>query len=68
MLKHMKRHYKFAIEAVRSKDVELRLVSTTDQLADIFTKALTKARHREMSAAILGHNTLPVTSVTSPTP
>ncbi len=40
MTKHIKVHYHFIREKVLAKEIDLIHVSTEDQVADIFTKAL----------------------------
>ena len=40
--KHIDVRYHFVRERVEAKDIELRYIKTTDQVADIFTKALAR--------------------------
>lgn len=42
--KHIETHYHFVREKVLTQDIELEKVRTEDQVADIFTKALPKAK------------------------
>ena len=43
-LKHIETHYHFVREKVLSQDVELQKIHTNEQVADIFTKALSKLK------------------------
>lgn len=40
--KHIEIHYHFVHESVKDKEIEIIKVNTNDNVADIFTKALTK--------------------------
>ncbi|GMI99343.1 cysteine-rich RLK (RECEPTOR-like protein kinase) 8 [Hibiscus trionum] len=42
--KHIETHYHFVREKVLSQDIELQKIRTDEQVADIFTKALAKAK------------------------
>jgi hypothetical protein len=50
--KHIDTKFHFIRECVEEGKVEVEHVGTTDQLADIFTKALARARFQEMRRAI----------------
>lgn len=42
--KHIETHCQFVREKVLTEDIELQKIRTEDQVADIFTKALAKAK------------------------
>jgi hypothetical protein len=50
--KHIKLKYHFIRECVDRGEIELGAVGTTDQLADILTKALAKVRFQELRSRI----------------
>lgn len=45
--KHIETHYHFVREKVLTQDIELLKIRTEDQVTDIFTKALVKAKFEE---------------------
>jgi len=50
--KHIETHYHFVREKVLTQDIELKKIGTEDQVADIFTKALTKAKFEVFRSAL----------------
>ncbi|XP_039026046.1 secreted RxLR effector protein 161-like [Hibiscus syriacus] len=50
--KHIKTHYHFVREKVLTKDIQLQKIRTEDQVADIFTKALGKAKFEVFRSAL----------------
>eukprot|EP00268_Persea_americana_P015414 TRINITY_DN17101_c0_g1_i5.p1 TRINITY_DN17101_c0_g1~~TRINITY_DN17101_c0_g1_i5.p1 ORF type:complete len:525 (+),score=94.13 TRINITY_DN17101_c0_g1_i5:1509-3083(+) len=50
--KHIETHYHFVREKVLTEDVELQKIQTEDQVADIFTKALAKAKLEVFRSAL----------------
>jgi hypothetical protein len=51
--KHIKVDFHFIRERVLHKDLQVKFVSTTDQLADIFTKGLSLPRFHELQSKVL---------------
>ena len=56
--KHIDTRYKYVIEAVKNKDIDIRYVKSSDNQADILTKGLTKGPHQKLRDCILGTNQL----------
>uniref|UniRef100_A0A2N9HYA6 Reverse transcriptase Ty1/copia-type domain-containing protein n=1 Tax=Fagus sylvatica TaxID=28930 RepID=A0A2N9HYA6_FAGSY len=52
--KHIKVDFHFVRERVLCKDLAVKFVSTTDQLADIFTKSLPTTRFLDLQCNLLG--------------
>ena len=52
--KHFDIKYHWLREKVKSKDVELKYISTHDQLADIFTKSLGERQHTKLRGLLTG--------------
>ncbi|KAL0451442.1 UNVERIFIED_CONTAM: Retrovirus-related Pol polyprotein from transposon RE1 [Sesamum latifolium] len=50
--KHIETHYHFVREKVLSQDIELQEIRTNKQVADIFTKALARAKFEEFREAL----------------
>jgi len=50
--KHIETHYHFVREKVLTQDIELQQIGTGDQVADIFTKALAKAKFEVFRSAL----------------
>ena len=50
--KHIETHYHFVREKVLTEDIELHKIQTKDQVADIFTKALAKAKLEVFRSAL----------------
>lgn len=50
--KHIETHYHFVREKVLTQDIQLQKIRTDDQVADIFTKALGKARFEVFRGAL----------------
>lgn len=50
--KHIEVHHHFVREKVLNQEIELQEISTGNQVADIFTKALTKAKFENFRAAL----------------
>lgn len=50
--KHIDVHYHFIREKVLNQEIELKGVHTTDQIADIFTKALAKSKFESFRTAL----------------
>jgi hypothetical protein len=57
--------YHYNKEAVKAGVVEMRYISTTDNLADIFTKAVPRQVLERLLPSILGHR-VPVTQSMQP--
>jgi hypothetical protein len=53
--RHVDVRYKFVKERVRSQEIKLTYVPTTEQLADILTKNLGTKQFKNLAARILGH-------------
>jgi len=53
-LKHVALKWSFISEAVENKDVQAKWVATTDQQADIFTKALPPLPFKKLREQLLG--------------
>ena len=52
--KHFDIKYHWLRDKVKSKDVELKYISTHDQLADIFTKSLGERQHTKLRGLLTG--------------
>ncbi len=50
--KHIEAHYHFIREKVLAGEINLIYVSTADQVADIFTKALGAEKHRRFRSML----------------
>ena len=50
--KHIETHYHFIREKVLSQDVELQKIHTNEQVANIFTKALSKLKFEVIRKAL----------------
>ncbi|XP_048226863.1 uncharacterized mitochondrial protein AtMg00810-like [Ricinus communis] len=50
--KHIETHYHFVREKVLTQDIQLQKIRTEDQVADIFTKALGKAKFEVFRSAL----------------
>lgn len=50
--KHIETHYHFVQEKVLTQDIKLLKIRTEDQVVDIFTKALVKAKFEEFREAL----------------
>ena len=53
--KHIDVKYHFVRERVASKEIVLEYINTSDQLADILTKALDGVKFRELRERIFGN-------------
>ena len=53
-LKHVALKWSFISEAVENKDVQAKWIATTDQQADIFTKALSPLLFRKLREQLMG--------------
>ena len=51
--KHIEVDFHFIRERVLRKDLQVKFVSTVDQLADIFTKGLSSHRFQELQSKLL---------------
>ena len=51
--KHIEVDFHFIRERVVRKDLQVKFVSTMDQLADIFTKGLSSPRFRDLQSKLL---------------
>ena len=54
--KHIEIRYFFVRQKVEERRVQVFYVKTTDQLADLLTKALDPKQHERLSLAIMGHS------------
>ena len=54
--KHIAVRYFFICQCVEMQQVQVCYVKTTEQLADLLTKALTTAQHTILTLAVLGHS------------
>jgi hypothetical protein len=55
--KHIEVRYFFIRQKVEEERVQVAYVKTTDQLADLLTKALDTKQHERLSLAVMGHST-----------
>lgn len=54
--KHIAVRYFFIRQRVEMQQVQVFYVKTTEQLADLLTKALATAQHTSLTLAVLGHS------------
>ena len=52
--KHIEVNYLYICEKVLAKELNLNFISTLDQLADIFTKALPSSRFLDLAYKLMG--------------
>ena len=53
-IKHIEVDYHYIREKVLSKETQVHFISTLDQLADIFTKALSSPKFLELASKLMG--------------
>ena len=54
-MKHLKIDYHYVRDKVVRRELHVRYIHTTDQVADIFTKGLSSARFALLSAKLMLH-------------
>ena len=64
IMKHLEIDYHYICDKVVHRELHVRYIHTTDQVADIFTKGLSSARFALLSAKLI-HETLPQTEFPS---